>query len=176
MSTVKVRIGPADNGRRMTLEEFREAEEEEGYRYELARGVLKVVQVPNDPHGQVVDNLHNSVTVYRHQHPRMIRRIGGGGEFRLWVHEKGSGRNPDLAIVFQGAPKDERGRRRLAWVAEVVSKRGEENDYVKKCEDYLIFGIREYWIIDPQRGQVTVLIREEVPTGPEWSDAPLHRR
>ena len=133
MSTVKLRIGPADNGRRMTLEEFREAEEEEGYRYELARGVLKVVQVPNDPHGQVVDNLHNAVTVYRHQHPGMIRRVGGGGEFRLWVHEKGSGRNPDLAIVFQGAPKDERGRRRRAWVAEVVSKRGENNDYVQSA-------------------------------------------
>ena len=69
-------------GRRMTLEEFREAEEPEGYRYELAR-VLKVVQVPDDPHGQVVDNLHSSVTVYRHRHPRMIRRIGDGREFRL---------------------------------------------------------------------------------------------
>ena len=49
-----LRVGPADNGRRMTLDEFREAEVEEGYRYELARGVLEVREVPDDDHGQVV--------------------------------------------------------------------------------------------------------------------------
>jgi hypothetical protein len=52
----RLRIGPADHGRVMTLEEFREAEEEQGYRYELARGVLEVSEVPNDPHGVVVCN------------------------------------------------------------------------------------------------------------------------
>ena len=55
--TSTMRIGPADHGRLMTLEEFQEAEEEEGYRYELARGVLEVTEVPNDPHGVVVWNL-----------------------------------------------------------------------------------------------------------------------
>jgi hypothetical protein len=48
-----VRIGPADHGRRMTLEEIREAEEEEGDRYELARGVVEVTDVPDDPHGEI---------------------------------------------------------------------------------------------------------------------------
>ena len=49
MSTLATRIGPADHGRAMTLEEFRDAEEEEGYRYELARGVLEVTEVPERP-------------------------------------------------------------------------------------------------------------------------------
>ncbi len=52
--TTLLRIGPADKGRVMTLEEFMEAEVEEGYRYELARGVLEVSEVPNDPHGVIV--------------------------------------------------------------------------------------------------------------------------
>jgi hypothetical protein len=38
MPTTQTRLGPADHGRRMTLEEFREADEEPGYLYELARG------------------------------------------------------------------------------------------------------------------------------------------
>ena len=46
MASLTLRIGPADHGRRMTLEEFREAEEEEGYRYELGRGVLEVTESP----------------------------------------------------------------------------------------------------------------------------------
>ena len=57
MPTTRLRIGPADHGRRMTLDEFREADEEPGSRYELARGVLEVTEVPNDPHWQVVRNL-----------------------------------------------------------------------------------------------------------------------
>jgi hypothetical protein len=56
MSTVKLHIGPAHHGRAITLEEFREAEEEPGYRYELARGVLTVGEVPGDEHGQIIDN------------------------------------------------------------------------------------------------------------------------
>jgi hypothetical protein len=57
MSTVKPRIGPADHGRPMTLDEFREAEEVPGYLYELARGVLEVGEVPRDEHRQIIDNL-----------------------------------------------------------------------------------------------------------------------
>ena len=43
MATVEtpLRIGPLDQARKMTLDEFLEAEEEEGYRYELARESLK---------------------------------------------------------------------------------------------------------------------------------------
>ncbi len=48
-----LKIGPADHGRKMTLEEFLDAEETEGYLYELARGVLEVTEIPNDPHGDL---------------------------------------------------------------------------------------------------------------------------
>ena len=41
MSIVKTRLGPLDRGRIMTLDEFREADEEPGYLYELARGVVR---------------------------------------------------------------------------------------------------------------------------------------
>jgi hypothetical protein len=63
MATVAppLRIGPADHGRMITLEEFREAEELDGYRYELARGVLEVTDVPDDPHGMVVCNITRSM-------------------------------------------------------------------------------------------------------------------
>jgi Uma2 family endonuclease len=170
MATTRIQIGPADHGRRMTLDEFREAEEEPGYRYELARGVLEVNEVPNDPHGQVVDNLHESVSRYRQQHPDLIRRVGGAGEFRLWIPQMISGRNPDLAIVFQGTPKDARGRRPPSLVAEVVSEGGEDRDYAEKRQDYLVFGIGEYWIIDPRLRQVLVLLRREAPEGPAWEE------
>ncbi len=69
MATIRTRIGPADNGRKMTLEEFWDAEGQPGYLYELARGVLEVTQVPGEPHYQVVDNLHEGVSATGRQHP-----------------------------------------------------------------------------------------------------------
>ena len=170
MATVRTRLGPADNGRRMTLEEFREADTEEGYRYELARGVVEVTEVPNDPHGQIVSNLQWAVYRYKTTRPDVIRRIGGGSEFRLWIAEMDSGRNPDVAVVFRGTPRNERGRRPPRFVAEVVSARGEHRDYREKREEYLKYGLLEYWIVDPSLRQVTVLVRRDDNGEATWGE------
>jgi Uma2 family endonuclease len=161
MATIAIRIGPADHGRPMTLEEFHEAEEEPGYRYELARGVLEVTEVPNDPHGEIICNLYRAIARYDQAHPGAIHRYGGAGEFRLWIRGMISGRNPDVAVVLRGAPKDLRGRRVPALAVEVVSEGGEERDYQVKREEYLVFGLFEYWIVDPVERKVTVLIRDQ---------------
>ena len=168
MATTRIQIGPADHGRRMTLDEFREADEEPGYRYELARGVLEVTHVPNDPHWQIVDNLREKISTYRRDHPGVILRVGGGGECRVWVPEMVSGRNPDVAVVLKGTPKDDSGRLPPSLVAEVVSEGGEVRDYQTKREEYLVYGVREYWIIDPSDRQVTVCVRQDVPGPPAW--------
>jgi len=170
MATVGIRIGPADQGRKMSLEDFMEADADEGYRYELARGVLEVTLVPNDPHWQVVSNLARAIHRYWDAHSRLILRMGGGGECRVWIPELESGRHPDYAIVFAGTPKDARGRRPPSWVAEVVSRGGEDRDYLEKREEYLQAGILEYWIVDPALGQVLVLSREEADGVAAWSE------
>ena len=63
-TAAQLRLRPADNGRALTLDEFREADEEEGHRYELAGGVLEVTEVPNDPHGGVVCNLYRALASF----------------------------------------------------------------------------------------------------------------
>jgi Uma2 family endonuclease len=162
-----IRIGPADHGRAMNLEEFREAEEVAGYRYELARGLIEVSEVPDDPHGVVVCNLYRAVTRFDIQQPGVIFRFGGGNEFRFWLPQMISGRNPDLGVVLRGAPKDWRGRRLPALAAEVVSRSSATRDYEVKREEYLAFGLLEYWIVDPFKRVVTVLTRR----GDTWNEA-----
>ena len=101
-----LRIGPADHGRAMTLDDFLDAEEEPGYRYELASGVLEVTNVPNDPHGLIICFLYDLIARFRMDHLGVIFRFGGAGEFRLWMPGMASGRNPDVAVVLCGTPKD----------------------------------------------------------------------
>lgn len=155
------RIGPADDGRPMTIDEFLEAEEEGGYRYELARGVLEVSEVPDDWHGDLVCWIYQLLATYMAEHPGRIHRYGGGGEFRLWMPEMVSGRHPDVAAVLAGTAPDHRGRRPPSLAMEVVSEggRARTRDFVTKREEYLAYGLREYWILDPFERRIVVLIR-----------------
>src|SRR4029077_17996610 len=65
------------------------------------------------------------------------------------------------------AAKDWRGRRQPVLAAEVVSRRSVKRDYEIKREEYLAYGLLEYWIVDPLERRVTVLTRR----GDAWADA-----
>ncbi|MEW4566766.1 Uma2 family endonuclease [Tautonia sp. JC769] len=170
-TTETIRLGPLDHGRRMTLEEFLDAEETPGYRYELARGVVEVVEVPNDDHGQIVCNIYRAIARHDVEHPGRILRYGGASEFRLWLPTMVSGRNPDAAVVISGTAKGADGRRPASLAFEVVSSGAEarERDYRTKREEYLAYGLQEYWIVDPLERRITVLIRN----GDSWVERPF---
>jgi Uma2 family endonuclease len=174
MATVAtlIRIGPADQGRMMTLDEFEEADLEEGYRYELARGVLEVSEVPDELHGVIVWALLRPIADYDRAHPRVIHRAGGGAEYRFRLPVMQSGRHLDVAVTLRNTPRDWRGFRRASMAFEVVSKGAEarERDYVTKRVEYLAYGLLEYWIVDPQEKMVTVLSRD----GDAWREQ-VHR-
>ncbi len=173
MATVRTRIGPADHGRKMTPVEFWHYETQPGYLHELARGVLEVVQIPGEPHYQVVHNLQEMLSEHGRLHPRPILRIGRGSNVQYIIPELETDRNPDLAVVFRDIPdRDVRGRRLNVLGVEVVSpgNRARDRDYVPKREDYLAVGLHEYWIVDPELRMVTVLERRLVDGVAAWAE------
>jgi Uma2 family endonuclease len=173
MATVRTRIGPADHGRKMTLEELWDAELQPGYLYELARGVLEVTQVPGEPHYQIVHDLHELFSEHGRRHPGLILRIGRGSDVQYVLPELDLDRNPDLAVVFRDIPtRDVQGRRLSVLAVEVVSPgtRARKRDYEDKRADYLAVGLLEYWIVDPFDRQVTVLLRREVDGIAAWEE------
>ena len=160
MPTTRVRIGPADAGRAMTLDEFREADVVEGYRYELARGILEVNAIPKTPHRRVVSKLFELAALYKASHPGVIDYFGGGTEVRAWIASADLARHPDFGVVFRGAGTDPEGDLKPGLFAEVVSPSSKVRDYEHKRRDYLEYGVAEYWIVDPQERLVTVLVRQ----------------
>jgi Uma2 family endonuclease len=166
--TMPLRIGPADHGRTITLDEFEEADFEEGYRYELARGVLEVSEVPGELHALIVWFILRAIADYDRDHPGVIHRAGGGSEYRFRLPAMQSGRHPDVAVTLRNTPRDWRGFRRASMAFEVVSKGAEarERDYVTKRAEYLAYGLLEYWIVDPWEKMVTVLVRD----GDSWRE------
>ncbi|MBI3268865.1 MAG: Uma2 family endonuclease [Planctomycetes bacterium] len=160
MSTVKVRIGPRDHGRAMSLEEFAEAEAAPGNLYELAEGVIVVVDIPGLPHGKVLYALELQLAAWELAHPGLVHYRASGDRCSLFPPGFQSERHPDLALYLTPAPDPVN-----PWenwipdlVVEVVSKGSEKRDYEDKRREYLAAGVREYWILDPQQRQRRVLI------------------
>jgi len=72
-----------------------------------------------------------------------------------------SERHPDLSIYLDTQPdvSDVWSVWVPAIVIEVISTRSSARDYEDKPDEYLEFGVSEYWIVDAAKGQMTVLIR-----------------
>lgn len=169
----KIIVGPSDHGRRMTLDEFDTAEGMEGRLYELSRGEVIVTDVPNPPHLRTLDALRQQLVVYQASHPSVIYGLYSGSECKLLIGPTESERHPDLAIYKTPAPADDSSVWSI-WVPhiviEIVSPDSADRDYVEKAEDYLLFGVAEYWIVDASRGAITVHIRSRG----RWQKRELH--
>jgi Uma2 family endonuclease len=89
--------------------------------------------------------------------------IASGNECKLTILAIGSERHPDLAIYLTPPPDDEDADFWVRWVpeivVEVVSPSSRTRDYHEKPEEYLRFGVKEYWIVDAELQTLTVLRR-----------------
>jgi len=154
-------IGPDDHGRTVALEAFGRAEFVEGWRYELARGIVVVTKVPGVPHGWIVRHVARLFDAFDQANPRLIQYLAGGGECRLRLPGMKCDRHPDQAVYLTPPPDGPEPWNRWCpdLVVEVVSPNSEDRDYVEKREEYLKAGVREYWILDPQRRRLFALLR-----------------
>jgi hypothetical protein len=177
-------LGPADHGRRMSLADFDSAEALPGRIYELGRGGVVVVDVPNPRHLAQCSAARRLFAAFDLANPGVIHTIAGGGECKILVTELESERHPDLAVYKTPPPRDDS----AVWaewvpeiVVEVVSPGAEDRDYVEKRDEYLRFGVLEYWILDHARREMTALRRRggawaaQVVRPPETYRTPLLR-
>jgi len=161
MPKTMVMLSAADQGRLMSLAEFDQAFAQEGLRFELGRGVVTVIDVPGRKHLAQVNALRRQIHAYDATHSGVIHTIAGSSECKVLVAGFESERHPDVAIYKAPPPRQENFW--ATWipeiVVEVVSPGGEQRDYVEKRDEYLEFGITEYWIFDAARREMRVLTR-----------------
>ena len=165
------RFGPADDGAKVDFGEWMNGEFEPGFLAELARGVVKMVMVPNPPHEDILHRLRRLLYRWDGAHPGVIRAISGGTGSRVPVPPFGSDRHPDLTVYtvpFAAADSSAWRRTIPAVVCEVFSPGTREEDEGPKAEEYLLFGCSEYWLLDPDARTVRVLIRD----GGQWAEKP----
>lgn len=64
---------------------------------------------------------------------------------------------PDISVICDTSKLNEKGCYGAPdWVIEIVSPSSRVMDYYKKLFKYRSSGVREYWIVDPEKKRVTV--------------------
>jgi len=98
---------------------------------------------------------------YDLNNPGRIHTIAAGSECKVLPADLESERHPDVA-VYKASPLEDEDLW-STWipdlVIEVISPDSEERDYGEKREEYLRFGVREYWVVDADRREILVLRR-----------------
>jgi Uma2 family endonuclease len=173
MTTV-LKIGLADHGRPVTYEDFRTADWEEGYQYEIIDGKLYVSPLPDPPQGLVEKWIYTKVDQYAQQHPEVINLVIN--KARVFVPNRPGVTNPepDLA-AYRNFPLD-RDWEEIRWeevspllVAEVMSPNDPDKDLVRNVELYLqVPTIREYWILDSRQGVSQLTMSVYRRRGQRW--------
>lgn len=124
---------------------------------ELVEGRLAILPMPTEQHQRIVLALYRLLYAFLlTTHPHGILLVAPL-RMRLGSHRY---REPDL--LYLHAADDPR-RTDTHWdgadlVIEVVSPSNAELDRVTKRREYAAHGIPEYWIVDPQEANLTVLV------------------
>jgi Uma2 family endonuclease len=173
MATV-LKIGPADHGRPMDLEEFLASDSEEGYHYELIDGELYVSPRANLPQGVVEKWTYTKLDRYAQEHPEIINFVMFSA--RVFVPGRRGVTNPEPDVAaYRNFPLD-RDLRTLRWqdlspvlVVEVLSVDDPDKDLVRNVDLYFqVPTIKEYWVIDTREDPNRPSMRVHRRHGRKW--------
>jgi Uma2 family endonuclease len=154
MAIVQLKLGPADHGRQLTLDDFDDADFESGVNYEIIDGRLFVSTAPN-PAENVLENwLLIKLLIYSTQQPAVINYVTV--KPRVFVHSRKDATVPEPDIAaYRDFPKS-RPLEELRWedlspmlVVEVLVEGEPAKDLTRNLDLYLaVPSIREYWVLD----------------------------
>jgi Uma2 family endonuclease len=133
----------------------------DGERAELIGGRMYYMAPPNFRHQKLVSELTQLIG-------RHIKTKGGGCEvipapFAVFLNaDEKTYVEPDISVICDKNKLNERGCNGAPdLVIEIVSPSSRRMDYSTKNALYSDAGVREYWIVDPEKERTTVYHYEE---------------
>ena len=128
----------------------------DGERAELIDGRIYYMAPPNRKHQTIARELFSTVSSY-------IRSKGGVCEplfapFAVFLNEDDTNYvEPDISVICDPDKLNDKGCFGAPdWIIEIVSPSSRRMDYFTKLFKYRTAGVREYWIVDPDRKRIVV--------------------
>ena len=142
--------------KRYTYEEYYSWDDDK--RWELIDGIPYAMGAPSRTHQEIIGNLH--FQLYGLTKERPCKAYVAPFDVRLNADTyDDTVVQPDLLVVCDESKLDERGCVGAPdLVVEILSPSSHRHDTFVKFRKYLQAGVREYWIVDPDRKTVTEYI------------------
>ncbi len=125
-------------------------------RAELIDGKIYYMAPPSRIHQKLVSKLNQVIANY-------IDHNKGDCEvypspFAVYLDENSNTYvEPDISVICDKNKLDDRGCKGAPdWIIEIVSPSSRRMDYYTKLFKYRMTGVREYWIVDPDKDRITV--------------------
>ena len=154
MATLQhLRLGPKDDGRPITLEEWETSSLADGYRYEIIDGRLVVSPVPAQPHSWLAVYCYNMLWLFARANMEVINHVTWNARVIVPGQRRLTYPEPDIA-AYHNFPR--RRQPHVKWTevspiltVEVLSPDTAAKDLERNVELYLLVSsIKEYWIVD----------------------------
>lgn len=136
----------------------------DGQRAELIDGCIYDMAPPSRTHQKILGMLYQTIANY-------IADKGGSHEvysapFAVFLNQDEFNYvEPDISVICNPDKLDEKGCNGAPdWVIEIVSPSSRRMDYFIKLFKYRSAGVREYWIVDPDKNRITVWNLDEENT------------
>ncbi|MCI7812160.1 MAG: Uma2 family endonuclease [Lachnospiraceae bacterium] len=128
----------------------------DGQRAELIDGQIYYMAPPSRRHQHIVSKLNQSIANYIDKHNGSCSVYPA--PFAVFLNE--DDRNyvePDISVICDSDKLTDRGCTGAPdWIIEIVSPSSKRMDYFIKLFKYRSSGVREYWIVDPDKKQVLI--------------------
>ncbi len=131
----------------------------DGQRYEIVNGVLLMTPAPSWSHQEIVGEIFAYLRSY-------VRTAGLGGVFTAPIDVELAPKNvfqPDVVVLLKASREKLKDKRIVGapdLVVEVFSPSSEIYDRLNKYDIYALAGVPEYWIVNPKKRTVEVLVLE----------------
>lgn len=128
----------------------------DGKRAELLDGKLYDISPPSWSHQRLSRKLHQSIANYIDSHNGKCEALAA--PFAVFLNDDDINYvEPDISVICDHSKLDDKGCHGAPdWIIEIVSPSSKSRDYMTKLFKYRMAGVREYWIVDPQKQQVMV--------------------
>ena len=128
----------------------------DGQRVELIDGRMYMMAPPNFKHQKIIMELSSVIHQYIKEHGGVCEVLPA--PFAVFLNEDDLNYvEPDISVICDKNKLTEKGCNGAPdWVIEVTSPSNPQNDYGIKLFKYRTAGVREYWIVNPQKKTVMV--------------------
>lgn len=137
----------------------------DGQRAELIDGKMYMMAPPTRRHQQILGALYRKIADY-------IDKKGGSCEvdiapFAVFLNKDDKNYvEPDISVICSFDKLTDKGCTGAPdWIIEIVSPGSRRMDYFTKLFKYRTAGVREYWIVDPEKNRILVYNFELEDTG-----------